>query len=52
MVHLSESVYGRAWHAACQAALGPELAATALARHPYDLQHAVLPLRRPPAPLP
>jgi integrase len=37
---LSESVYGRAWHAACQAALGPDLAATALARRPYDLRHA------------
>ena len=31
---LSESVYGRAWHAARQAALGPDLAATALARRP------------------
>ena len=28
---LSESVYGRAWHAARHAALGPGLAATALA---------------------
>src|SRR5260370_38327677 len=37
---LSESVYGRAWHAA----LGPELAATALARRPYDLRHAALSL--------
>ena len=37
---LSESVYGRTWHAARQAALGPELAATALARRPYDLRHA------------
>ena len=35
---LSESVYGRAWHAARQAALGPDLAATALARRPYDLR--------------
>ncbi len=39
---LSESVYGRAWHAARQAALGPDLAATALARRPYDLRHAAL----------
>jgi hypothetical protein len=37
---LSESVYGRAWHAARHAALGPGLAATALARRPYDLRHA------------
>ena len=29
---LSESVYGRIWHAARRAALGPDLAATALAR--------------------
>ena len=41
---LSESVYGRAWHAARQAALGPELAATALARRPYDLRYAALSL--------
>ena len=41
---LSESVYGRAWHAARRAALGPDLAATALARRPYDLRHAALPL--------
>lgn len=41
---LSESVYGRAWHTARQAALGPELAATALARRPYDLRHAALSL--------
>jgi hypothetical protein len=41
---LSESVYGRAWHAARLAALGPERAATALARRPYDLRHAVLSL--------
>lgn len=39
---LSESVYGRAWHAARQAALGPGLAATALARRPYDMRHAAL----------
>jgi len=41
---LSESVYGRAWHAARLAALGPELAATPLARRPYDLRHAALSL--------
>ena len=41
---LSESVYGRAWHAARQAAFGPELAATVLARRPYDLRHAALSL--------
>ena len=41
---LSEWVYGRAWHAARQAALGPDLAATALARRPYDLRHAALSL--------
>jgi integrase len=41
---LSESVYGRAWHASRQAALGPGLAATALARCPYDLRHAALSL--------
>ncbi len=41
---LSESVYGRAWHAARLAALGPGLAATALARRPYDLRHAALSL--------
>ena len=41
---LSESVYGRAWHTARQAALGPSLAATALARRPYDLRHAALSL--------
>ena len=41
---LSESVYGRAWHAARLAALGPELAATALAHRPYDLRHAALSL--------
>jgi integrase len=40
---LSESVYGRTWHAARYTALGPELAATALAR-PYDLRHAALSL--------
>jgi hypothetical protein len=41
---LSESVYGRAWHAARQAALGPDLAATAVARRPYGLRHAALSL--------
>lgn len=41
---LSESVYGRAWHAARTAALGPGLAATGLARRPYDLRHAALSL--------
>jgi integrase len=35
---LSGSVYGRAWHCA----LGPELAASGLARRPYDLRHAAL----------
>ena len=41
---LSESIYGRTWHAARSSALGPELAATALARRPYDLRHAALSL--------
>jgi hypothetical protein len=41
---LSESVYGRAWHAARTLALSPDLAATALARRPYDLRHAALSL--------
>ena len=41
---LSESVYGRAWHAACTLALDPELAASGLARRPYDLRHAALSL--------
>ena len=57
---LSESVYGRAWHAARALALGPELAATGLTRRPYDLRHAALslwlsaaprPPRSPPAPV-
>jgi hypothetical protein len=39
---LSEWVYGRVWHAARRAALGPDLAATPLARRPYDLRHAAL----------
>jgi hypothetical protein len=41
---LSESLYGRAWHAARAAALGPALAATPLARRPCDLRHAGLSL--------
>jgi integrase len=41
---LSESVYGRVWRAARQAALGPALAPTGLARRPYDLRHAALSL--------
>jgi len=41
---LSESVYGRAWHTARHHALGPAVAATGLARRPYDLRHAALPL--------
>ena len=41
---LSESVYGRAWYTARTLALGPELAASALARRPYDLRHAALSL--------
>jgi hypothetical protein len=39
---LSESVYGRAWHAARTLALSPELAASGLTRRPYDLRHAAL----------
>jgi hypothetical protein len=41
---LSESVYGRAWHAARALALGPDLAASGLARRPYDLRHAAVSL--------
>ena len=41
---LSESTYGRVWHAVRETALGPELAATPLARRPYDLRHAALSL--------
>ncbi len=41
---LSESSYARTWQAARQAALSPELAATPLARRPYDLRHAALSL--------
>jgi hypothetical protein len=48
---LHESYYGRTWHTARAAALGPALAATPLARRPYDLRHAALSpvagLRRP-----
>jgi hypothetical protein len=43
-VILSESTYGRAWRTARAAALGPALAATQLARRPYDLRHAGLSL--------
>ncbi|HEY5989110.1 MAG TPA: hypothetical protein VIV12_22425 [Streptosporangiaceae bacterium] len=41
---LHESCYGRAWHAARAAALGPELTATPLVRRPYDLRHSALSL--------
>src|SRR5512146_1013488 len=41
---LSESVYGRVWQAARTLALGPELAASGLARRPCDLRHAALSL--------
>src|SRR5215467_12391308 len=41
---VSESVYGRAWHAARLAALGPDLAVTTLACRPYDLRHGALSL--------
>jgi integrase len=41
---VSESRYGRAWHEARAAALSPALAATPLARRPYDLRHAALSL--------
>ena len=41
---LSESSYGRTWHAARSQALGPAAAATTLARRPYDLRHAALSL--------
>ena len=41
---LSGSVYGRAWQSARTRALGPELAASGLARRPYDLRHAALSL--------
>ncbi len=41
---LSESVYGRTWHTARDAALSPALATTGLAQRPYDLRHAALSL--------
>ncbi len=41
---LSESSYGRTWHAARIQALGPAAAVTTLARRPYDLRHAALSL--------
>ena len=41
---LSGSLYGRAWQSARTLALGPELAASGLARRPYDLRHAALSL--------
>jgi len=41
---LSGSVDGRAWQSARTLALGPALAASGLARRPYDLRHAALPL--------
>jgi integrase len=41
---VSESRYGRIWHAARDAALGPALAATPLACRPSDLRHAALSL--------
>ncbi len=56
---LSESVYGRTWHTAHDAALSPALATTGLAQRPYDLRHAALslwlnatgaPPKSPPAP--
>ena len=46
---LSGSVYGRAWQSARTVALGPELAASGLARRPYDLRHAALSLCGDPA---
>ncbi len=39
---LSESTYGRAWHGARLLAFPPALAASPLARRPYDLRHACL----------
>jgi hypothetical protein len=41
---LSESSYGRTWHAARTQELGPAATATALARRPYGLRHAALSL--------
>lgn len=39
---LSESLYGRVWAATRATALGPEVAASPLARRPYDLRHAAV----------
>lgn len=39
---LSESVYGRAWQGARLLAFTPAIAASPLARRPYDLRHACL----------
>jgi len=41
---LSESVYGRTWHAARVIASAPAWPPTLLARRPYDLRHAALSL--------
>jgi len=41
---LREGRYTATWKAACRAALGPDLAATGIARRPYDLRHAALSL--------
>jgi integrase len=41
---LSGSLYGRTWQSARTLAFGPELAASGLARRPYDLRHAALSL--------
>jgi len=41
---LSESSYGRTWHAARSQVLGPAAAATSLVGRPYDLRHAALSL--------
>ena len=42
--HAQRNTYGRVWHAARHLVLGPELAATPLARRPYDLRQAALSL--------
>jgi integrase len=39
---ISNTVYGRAWARARQAAFTPEVAAGPLARRPYDLRHAAV----------
>jgi integrase len=39
---LSSSVYGRAWASAREAVFTDEVAASALARRPYDLRHAAV----------